>query len=266
MPRTYKCPFDDTRFLKIPDLIKYVSRNYSDKIPSKYEGDVVHFLYDYRNGPGRCQICGDPTKWIPKKGRYDILCDKTSEKGNTCREAMRKKFIENATKKDGYFNYMEQPGFQQKLLANRRISHVIEFKGKEFTVVGSYEKLFLEVLDKYVTSAKDVMAPGPEVTWRDGDGKERLHITDFYLPRYKCIVSIKDGGDNKNNHPSMVKRRHEDALKFKALVDKTKYHLIELNGKNQIYDFGKYFKALKEHIKKGKRFIFYPDYYKDEID
>ena len=114
-------------------------------------------------------------------------------------------------------------------------------------------------------AANDVEAPGIEIKWKDGQGRERLHITDFFLPKYNCVISIKDGGANKNNHPSMVERRKNDAYKFKAVVDKTKYNAIELNGLDEINSFNKYFKELKEHIKSGKRYIKYPEYYKEYI-
>lgn len=282
MARQYNCPFDNVKFKKIPDLIKYVEKNYKDKIPKEYNGDVAHFLYDDRNGKGKCQICGAPTKWNSKKQRYEILCEPLSikrlfvdplrtlrtyfkNKGNSCNEVMRKQFIENATKKDGIFNYAADPEYQKKMLANRKISKVVDFKGKEFTVVGSYEELFLKNLSPLVWSSNDLQAPGPEISWIDDKGNKRLHISDFFLPNYNCVVSIKDGGKDKNNHPSMVARRKDDAYKFKALVDKTKYHVIELNGKEEINNFHKIFKELKQHIKDKKRYIVYPEYYFDYI-
>ena len=160
---------------------------------------------------------------------------------------------------------MELEGFQQKLLANRKISRVVNFKGKEFTVVGSYEERFLKVLSPLVLAANEVEAPGIEIKWTDDQGRERLHISDFFLPKYNCVVSIKDGGSNKNNHPSMVDRRKNDAYKFKALVDKTTYNVIELNGLEEINNFPKIFNKLKEHIKQNKRFIKYPEYYHEYV-
>ena len=282
MARTYNNPFDNFKSTKIPEIIKYVEKNYKDKIPKKYNGNVERFMYDYRNGPGKCVICGEPTEWDDKKKKYKSLCEPISvkrlfkdplrtiktyikNKGNSCSEVVRKKFVENSVKKVGTSNFMELEGFQQKLLANRKISRVVNFKGKEFTVVGSYEERFLKVLSPLVLSANEVEAPGIEIKWTDDQGRERLHISDFFLPKYNCVVSIKDGGSNKNNHPSMVDRRKNDAYKFKALVDKTKYNVIELNGLEEINNFPKIFNKLKEHIKQNKRFIKYPEYYHEYV-
>ena len=102
-------------------------------------------------------------------------------KGNSCSEIVRKNFVENSVNKVGTSNFMEIEGFQQKLLANRKISRVVNFKGKEFTVVGSYEERFLKVLSPLVMAANDVEAPGIEIKWKDESGRERLHITDFLL-------------------------------------------------------------------------------------
>ena len=282
MARTYNNPFDNFKSTKIPEIIKYVEKNYKDKIPKKYNGNVERFMYDYRNGPGKCVICGEPTEWDDKKKKYKSLCEPISvkrlfkdplrtiktyikNKGNSCSEVVRKKFVENSVKKVGTSNFMELEGFQQKLLANRKISRVVNFKGKEFTVVGSYEERFLKVLSPLVLSANEVEAPGIEIKWTDDQGRERLHISDFFLPKYNCVVSIKDGGSNKNNHPSMVDRRKNDAYKFKALVDKTKYNVIELNGLEEINNFPKIFNKLKEYIKENKRFIKYPEYYHEYV-
>ena len=282
MARTYNNPFDKFKSTKIPEIIKYVEKNYKDKIPKKYNGNVERFMYDYRNGPGKCVICGEPTEWDDKKKKYKSLCEPISvkrlfkdplrtiktyikNKGNSCSEVVRKKFVENSVKKVGTSNFMELEGFQQKLLANRKISRVVNFKGKEFTVVGSYEERFLKVLSPLVLAANDVEAPGIEIKWTDDQGRERLHISDFFLPKYNCVVSIKDGGSNKNNHPSMVDRRKNDAYKFKALVDKTTYNVIELNGLEEINNFPKIFNKLKEHIKENKRFIIYPEYYHEYV-
>lgn len=282
MARTYSNPFDKFKSTKIPEIVKYVEKNYKDKIPKKYNGNVERFMYDYRNGPGKCVICGEPTEWDDKKKKYKSLCEPLSvkrlfkdplrtiktyinNKGNSCSEVVRKKFVENSVKKVGTANFMELEGFQQKLLANRKISRIVNFKGKEFTVVGSYEERFLKVLSPLVLSANEVEAPGIEIKWKDDQGRERLHISDFFLPKYNCVISIKDGGANKNNHPSMTDRRKNDAYKFKALVDKTKYNVIELNGLEEINEFPKILKRLKESIKQGKRFIIYPEYYHEYV-
>lgn len=282
MARTYNNPFDNFKSTKIPEIIKYVEKNYKDKIPKKYNGNVERFMYDYRNGPGKCVICGETTEWDDKKKKYKSLCEPISvkrlfkdplrtiktyikNKGNSCSEVVRKKFVENSVKKVGTSNFMELEGFQQKLLANRKISRIVNFKGKEFTVVGSYEERFLKVLSPLVLAANEVEAPGIEIKWTDDQGRERLHISDFFLPKYNCVISIKDGGSNKNNHPSMVDRRKNDAYKFKALVDKTKYNVIELNGLEEINNFPKIFNKLKEYIKENKRFIKYPEYYHEYV-
>lgn len=282
MARTYSNPFDKFKSTKIPEIVKHVEKNYKDKIPKKYNGNVERFMYDYRNGPGKCVICGEHTEWDDKKKKYKSLCEPLSvkrlfkdplrtiktyinNKGNSCSEVVRKKFVENSVKKVGTANFMELEGFQQKLLANRKISRIVNFKGKEFTVVGSYEERFLKVVSPLVLSANEVEAPGIEIKWKDDQGRERLHISDFFLPKYNCVISIKDGGSNKNNHPSMTDRRKNDAYKFKALVDKTKYNVIELNGLEEINEFPKILKQLKESIKQGKRFIIYPEYYHEYV-
>lgn len=280
MARTYKSPIDGKIFKTIPELENYTRKYHMDKIPKEYKGDVSHFLFDARNGKGKCQICGaSPTKWDPKKKQYDILCEPISiqsilkdpfrvlktfikNRGNSCKDVMRKRYVENIKRTWNTDNLMANPDYSKMLMENRRIAHQVEFKGKKFTVLGTYEVKFMEVLKICVFGSDDVEAPGPEIKWTDWNGNVKTHIPDFYIRSINCIVSIKDGGENKNNHPSMLERRKADAYKFKALVDKTKYNVVELNGIKEIEGFPQMYRDIK---KSSQRYIKYPEYYKDYI-
>ena len=280
MARTYKCPFDKKSFKKIPELEKYVEKNYIDKIPKQYNKNVSRFLYDFRNGPGKCQICGAPTEWNEKKKRYKILCEPLSwsrllkdpfrviktflkNKGNSCFEVVAKRAQENMMRAYGSKHLMNDIDHQQKLMASRKIAKVINFKGVEYTVLGSYEELFVKVCSPLLFAPNDLESPGPVSPWKDEDGTTRQHFTDFFLPKYNLVVSIKDGGDNKNNHPSMVERRKKDAMKFKSIIENTEYNAVELNGTEQINDFPRILKEIKNS---KDRYIIYPDYYYDYFD
>ena len=280
MARKYKSPFDDKEFKTVSELEKYVSSKYKSKIPKKYKDDVSHFLYDKRNKPGVCQICKTPTKWDSKKKRYKLLCEPVTIKrmlsdpfrvirtlfknrGNTCQEVMRKNYLENIERVHGTDNLMNSIEYQQKLLESRSIAKLVKFKGKEYTVIGSYEKRFVEVFSKIAISSRELEAPGPVIKYKTFDNEEKEHITDFFLPSIYTVVSIKDGGENKNTHTSMLARRQSDAYKFKGLVDNTDYNLIELNGTKEIDNFNEYYKEIKESIKRKERYIKYPEYFFD---
>ena len=100
MARTYNNPFDNFKSTKIPEIIKYVEKNYKDKIPKKYNGNVERFMYDYRNGPGKCVICGETTEWDDKKKKYKSLCEPISVK-RLFKDPLRtiKTYIKNKVRK-----------------------------------------------------------------------------------------------------------------------------------------------------------------------
>ena len=278
----YKSPFDNKIFSNVAELEIYVTKNFKNKIPNKYKGNVAHFLYDKRNNPGVCQICKTPTEWDSKLKKYEILCRPITIKrflsdplrvmrtlfknrGNSCQEVMRKNYLENIQKKYNTDNLMNTIEYQQMLLQNRSIAKVVKFKNKEYTVIGTFEEHFVKVLNKMNISTINFESPGPIVKYNTKDGVKKEHIPDFFLSNINTVVSIKDGGKNRNNHPSMVARRESDAYKFKGLVDNTEYNLIELNGLEDIDKFPLYYETIKKYIKDKVRYIKYPEYYDDYI-
>ena len=80
MPRTYKNPFGDEKFLSVNALESYVKKYHKNEIPKEYKGDLEHYLFDYRNDfkGGKCQICGAPTEWDKSTKRYKVLCEPIS--------------------------------------------------------------------------------------------------------------------------------------------------------------------------------------------
>lgn len=268
MARRYYCPFDSKSFTSVKDLKDYVDKNYKNKIPKEYKGDTEHYLYDYRNGKGKCRICGYPTKWDKDKKKYKVLCEADfmnrfrnlfRGKLNTCQEIMRKYYLENIKKKYNTDNLMNDIEYQNMLLQNRRIAKLVYFKGNEMTVIGSYEELFVKECDKILTKKDDLEAPGPTVNWSDGITVKQ-HITDFYIKSIDCVVSIKDEGFGNENTPSVKKKRKDDAYKFQGILkDKRNFKaVIELAGKDEI----KRFKDIYKEIKDSKdRYIIYPKNY-----
>ena len=88
---------------------------------------------------------------------------------------------------------------KKKMLANRGISGIYRFdngKIKEYT--GSYEKKFLEFLDKVLhMDPDDIMMPGPTLEY-EYKGQKHFWILDFLLLPFNLLGDIKDGGNNPN--------------------------------------------------------------------
>ncbi len=277
MARTYKSPIDGKIFKTIPELEEYTKKNHLDKIPRKYKGDYVRYLFDFRNSPGKCQICGAPTEWDPKARRYKVLCEPVGNKdennmnkeyiegkANSCQEEMRKTYLENIRRTHNTDNLMNSIEYQEMLLSNRRIARKVKYKGDEMVVIGSLEERFVEVCNKVLDKKKDLKAPGPKVLWYPkGTSSSKYTITDFYIKSIDCIVSIKDGGFNNENHPTILKKREEDAYKFKGIVEaKRKFKaVIELEGPDDVDGFPTIYEEILRSIRNGERYIKFPSYY-----
>lgn len=273
MATLLKCPFDNKTFKNKKDLEDYVKANYIDKIPKKYGNDVAHFLYDFRNGPRRCQICGQRTKWNEAGSRYEVLCDVYPEsvggkvslfdkikiyyrkirsifknKGNTCSQVMRKNYLNNINNKYKTDNLMKDPEYQKMLLENRKIADVVKYNDLEYTVIGSYEKKFVEIMEKLrlnndldVIYKQDleILMPGPTVYY----GKDKYWIPDAYIPILKLYISIKDDGHNpkyrKNYEKSCEVFTHlflKDDDEYKGRGPSLHIGIIELNSSELTYD------------------------------
>lgn len=220
----------------------HLEKNHLDKIPKSYKGDVYKFLYDYRNERRRCQICGVKTQWNPKLRRYNVLCsipDDTNNifiitkaylqkvlsyfknKGNTCSDVMRKNYINNIKRTHGTDNLMADPEYNKMLLENRSIASVVKYNGKDYTVIGSYEKTFVEMLDKS-NKKWELQMPGPTHKFEDGT----FTIIDAYLPQFDLCISIKDMGNN----PNYINNYKKASKVFYELNKHGKVKIIELNG------------------------------------
>lgn len=244
----YICPFDGAVFNKVTELEEYVEKNYKDKIPKYYKGDVVRFLFDLRNKPGRCQICGVKTEWDAKHKRYRQLCSVPESKdpwiitkyylkrvysffknkGNTCDTVMRKIYLENIKRVHNTDNLMGDPEYHKMLLENRKITSVVKYRGKDYTCVGSYEKVFVQKLDSSDMNIS-LQMPGPTINL-EGVGNLTFSIPDAYIPEYNLIIYIKDMGMN----PSYEKNYIKACNVFKYVHENTDYKVIELNGLEEV--------------------------------
>lgn len=278
MPRLYRCPFDGKGFKSVGELEEYCIDNYKDKVPPKYKGDMIHYLYDLRNGVGKCQICGAKTEWNPKLKKYDNLCKPTfinrlknlpKGKLNTCSEIMRKIYLDNIKNTYGKDNLMDDINYQDKLLKARKIARVTKYKGREITVIGSYEEEFVKVCNDTLKDKFDLECPGPIIKWiPKGSTIPKEHITDFYIKSIDCVVSIKDEGFYNESHHSVVEKRQNDSMKFYYILkdDRNFSSVIELAGLTEIRDFPRIYRQIQKARKNNERYIKYPKNYDSYVN
>lgn len=228
--KKYKCPYCESR-LSRKDMSFHINDKHEDFIPEGQTPLQVAFnTVNKKDEPyGNCIMCGMNTKWNEDKGRYERLCgSKKCHNDYVKMTEERLKKARGVTKKE----MLSDPEFQEKMLSNRSISGTYKFTdGGSVKYVGSYEKNFLEFLDKVMkVKSVDIQSPGPTISYMY-KGKEHFWITDFiYLP-YKLVFDIKDGGSNPNNR-EMTEYREKQVAKEKAIAKLKTYNYCRLTDNN----------------------------------
>lgn len=226
MTKKYKCPYCEERHER-EKLITHIEDDHEDMIPENQTPTQVVFNSINKKTHGTCVVCKKPTKWNEKAGRYDRLCENPK-----CREKLREDFKTNSLSKHGTYNFTADPKFQEKMLKGRKISSTYKFTdGGKVDYVGSYEKKFLEFVDKVIEiDSKDIIGPGPIIEY-EYNGEIHHWITDFYYVPGNLVLDIKDGGKNPNTRP-MKEYREKQVAKETAIRNLKKYNYLRLTDNN----------------------------------
>ena len=243
--KRYKCPYCEYRHYR-DKLILHVEEDHEDMIPKDYTPSRVVYNAVNKRDHGTCMICHSKTEWDENKQRYNTLCGNPKCKTKYV-EIVRSRMV----KKYGTHNLLNDPEFQKKMLENRSISGKYKFEdGGSIGYVGSYEKKFLEFMDKFLhIKSYDIISPGPNIPYMY-KGKEHVWITDFLYEPYNLVFDIKDGGDNPNTR-SMEEYREKQIAKEKAIAEYGEYNYIRLtdNKFEQLISIFMELKEKEEHTK-----------------
>ncbi len=246
--KRYKCPYCEKR-LERKDLILHVGDDHEDVIPKGYTPARVVYNSLNKREHGTCMICKKETKWDESKQRYDTLCG-----SKRCHDEYVKMVRSRMIHKYGSYNLLNDPEFQKKMLAGRKISGTYKFQdGGKVGYVGSYEKKFLEFMDKFLNiKSYDIISPGPTIPYKY-KGKEHTWITDFLYEPYNLVFDIKDGGDNPNTR-DMKEYREKQTAKENAIAEYGDYNYIRLTD-NKFEQLILIMMELKEHEENTKPII-----------
>ena len=235
--KNFNCPYCDERFNKIK-LLKHIEKEHKDQLPLGYTPyRMVYDVVNDKHGHGNCVVCGKPTKWNEKRQKYNRLCGDPK-----CYEQIKKTYHERMMRVYNKPYLLDDPKFQEKMLAHRKISGKYKWSdGKEMTYTGTYEKKLMEFLDKVLEyKSNEVIAPGPILEY-EFKGKKLHWITDFLIIPYNLIIEVKDGGNNPNTR-SMPIYRAKQVAKEKMITNMGTYSYIRLTNN----DFGQLLSILAE--------------------
>lgn len=236
--KTFACPYCGSKYNR-PQLIKHLDKCHDDELPPHYTAyRMAYDVVNDKHGHGNCVVCGKETKWNEKRQKYERLCGDPE-----CEKEIRKTYESRMLKVYNKTTLLDDPEFQEKMLANRKIAGKYTWSDKShtFNYMGQYEKNLFEFLDKTLEyKSNEVIAPGPvfEYTF---NGKTHHWITDFLLLPYNLVIEVKDGGDNPNKR-NMPEYRAKQIAKEKMITDKGTFSYLRLTNNN----FGQLLSILAE--------------------
>lgn len=237
--KTYQCCFCTKKFNR-DKLADHIESEHDDQVPHDLTPYQLAYdiINDHPDHHGKCSICGKDTNWNHKTNKYHRIC-----KDPKCYEAVKKTYQERMLKVYNKLYLTDDPEHQKKMLEGRRISGKYKWSdGKIFSYVGSYEKRFLEFLDKVLEyDSQDIITPGPVLEYHDEHGKLRHWITDCLILPYNLLIEVKDGGNNPNNKIDFESRQKQLA-KEKVITSQGKYSYLRLTNN----DFGQLLSCLAE--------------------
>lgn len=226
-----QCPLCNKTKQNKAALLDHIESAHKDDIPK--DMSVAQYAYSLIHGRayGLCRVCGKPTPWNEKAGKPYQLC------GNpACKKHQALIAKANMKKVYGKEHLLNDPEYQEKLLANRSISGKYKWSdGKhEFVYTGSYEKFALEWLDKiFDMNPDEIQMPGPIVMY-EFNGEEKPWITDMYLPNYNLVIEYKDGSFDKNTHQGFSHNRELEAAKDQYMTRQKQYNYVKVTNKNMM--------------------------------
>lgn len=204
--KNYKCPHCGAKYKSLQTWGNHVSNVHPELIPSGWS--YARYFYFVLTGKdkGQCVECKRETSWNEATQKYERFCNDPK-----CKEQYKERFKSRMISKHGKVNLLNDPEQQRKMLAGRRISGLYTFKnGKQIQYVGSYEKDFLYMLDRFLHfDPNDLMMPSPHTyiyDYKNENDKEHegkhFFIPDAYIPSINLEIEIKQ---NTNTHPKLLK-------------------------------------------------------------
>lgn len=242
----FVCKICKEKYSSLEGLYSHLEEEHSAQIPP--DMSTAHFYYYLKTGRehGNCVMCKQPTTFNEKTKKYNRFCNDPACKIKY-KEIVDKRMIGVY----GKVNLLNDPDHQRKMLMNRSISGVYNFKGVDKPYVGSYELDFLKTMDLFFDwDPYDIVSPSPHTYYYVYEGEKHFYIPDFYIMSLGLEIEVKDGGDNPNMHHKIQDvDKEKEKLKDKVMHTQKINHYIKLTNKNY-YNLFEFFRISKEYVEK----------------
>ena len=253
-----KCPYCDKYFIDMDAFVNHLEKKHPDEIPKEFTAwQQAYFLHTGKDH-GNSVICKKETGWNESTHKYHRFCDNPE-----CKQKYIDTFRKRMIGKYGKTTLLNDPERQKLMLSHRKISGEYDWSTspKKIPYTGSYEKDFLEFLDKDMEfDPDDIIAPSPHTFYYMYEGERHFYIPDFFIVSLNLEVEIKDGGSNPNTHPKIqaVDKKKELAKDLMMQSNKNLFNYIKIVDKDYT-KFGRYLMVAKERfMNEDKTPIFMP--------
>lgn len=241
-----KCKYCDTYAKGTLQYASHLEMHHKDMMPPGMSGSQMVYYTMTGKTHGKCVMCGKDTKWNETSMKYYRFCDNPK-----CKEEYRDVFKKRMLGRYNKVTLLNDPEWQRVMLSRRKISNEYIWSDRKHTshYVGSYEKAALEFFDHVLNwDPEDFIAPSPHTFYYEYEGKKHFYIPDFFIPSLNCEIEIKDGGDNKNNHPKIqAVDKIKDKLKEDVMRSNLSLDYIKITNKNHYILFD-YFERKREQL------------------
>jgi hypothetical protein len=201
------CSYSDTSKEKMG---MHYDIKHKDQLPGNMDGYRYFYYLLTGKNKGSCIMCKDETDFNRASMKYARFCQKKK-----CKEDYRELFKQRMIAKHGKVHLLDDPDVQKKMLSSRKISGTYTWSdGKiELGYVGSYEKHFLEYIDRTLNwKSSDIIAPSPHVYEYKYKDADHFYMPDFFIPSLNLEIEIKSYGAKNHNEDSRAKEKIKNEL------------------------------------------------------
>lgn len=207
---------------------EHYEKKHKELLPPDMDGFRWFYYLLTKKDRGSCVECHNETDFNYVTMKYSRFCNNPA-----CKQKYKEERDRRMMAKHGKIYLLDDPEMQKKMQQGRRIAGIYNWSDNKtkFPYLGSYEKDFIEHLDKDLHwPASDIMMPSPHTYTYEYEGKAHFYIPDAFIPSLNLEIEIKDDGSAKN---ISQESREKDKLKEELMKSCSNiFNYIKIVSKN----------------------------------
>ncbi len=190
---------------------EHYETKHKDLLPPDMSGYRWFYYLLTKKDHGRCVECHKDTDFNEISMKYSRFCNNP-----LCKQKYKEERDRRMMKKYGKIYLLDDPEFQKKMQAGRKIAGVYTWSDKktQFSYLSSYELHFLKYLDLELHwPSSDLFSPSPHTYSYEYNDKSHFYMPDFFIPSMNLEIEIKSSQRmDKQNLESKQKEIEKNRL------------------------------------------------------